>query len=158
LSHWTAQTLPGLRAQLKASAVSLIVLVMLAGALMHWIVATMLKRLITIRDAMNAISSGTDDLSQRLPEQGNDEVAQIAHAFNAFSDKLAVVMVKLRDSSHSVQQAAQDCDRQPGSVRAYRTGRLQPARDRQCRRADYRLRRPVNRFRRSGQRTGAQRL
>jgi methyl-accepting chemotaxis protein len=48
----------------------------------------MLKRLITIRDAMNAISSGTDDLSQRLPEQGNDEVAQIAHAFNAFSDKL----------------------------------------------------------------------
>jgi ABC-type transporter Mla subunit MlaD len=35
-------------------------------------------------------------------------VAQIAHAFNAFSDKLAVVMVKLRDSSHSVQQAAQE--------------------------------------------------
>jgi methyl-accepting chemotaxis protein len=43
-----------------------------------------------------------------LPEQGNDEVAQIAHAFNAFSDKLSVVMVKLRDSSHSVQQAAQE--------------------------------------------------
>ena len=104
----SADATAGLRAQLKASAVSLIVLVVLAGALMHWIVATMLKRLITIRDAMNAISSGTDDLSQRLPEQGNDEVAQIAHAFNAFSDKLAVVMVKLRDSSHSVQQAAQE--------------------------------------------------
>ena len=104
----SADATAGLRAQLKASAVSLIVLVVLAGALMHWIVATMLKRLLTIRDAMNAISSGTDDLSQRLPEQGNDEVAQIAHAFNAFSDKLAVVMVKLRDSSHSVQQAAQE--------------------------------------------------
>ncbi|VTP14196.1 Methyl-accepting chemotaxis protein I [Phytobacter ursingii] len=104
----SADSTAGLRAQLKASAVSLIVLVVLAGALMHWIVATMLRRLITIRDAMNAISSGTDDLSQRLPEQGNDEVAQIAHAFNAFSDKLSVVMVKLRDSSHSVQQAAQE--------------------------------------------------
>ncbi|HAT2607408.1 TPA: HAMP domain-containing protein [Kluyvera intermedia] len=104
----SADSTAGLRAQLKASAVSLIVLVILAGALMHWIVATMLRRLITIRDAMNAISSGTDDLSQRLPEQGNDEVAQIAHAFNAFSDKLSVVMVKLRDSSHSVQQAAQE--------------------------------------------------
>ena len=98
----------GLRAQLKASAISLVVLVLIAGALMHWIVATMLQRLVTIRDAMNAISSGTDDLSQRLPEQGNDEVAQIAHAFNAFSDKLSVVMVKLRDSSTSVQQAAQE--------------------------------------------------
>lgn len=104
----SADSTAGLRAQLKASAISLIVLVVLAGAIMHWIVATMLKRLIVIRDAMNAISSGTDDLSQRLPEQGNDEVAQIAHAFNAFSDKLSVVMVKLRDSSNSVQQAAQE--------------------------------------------------
>lgn len=104
----SADSTTGLRAQLKASAISLIVLVLLAGALMHWIVATMLQRLVTIRDAMNAISSGTDDLSQRLPEQGNDEVAQIAHAFNAFSDKLSVVMVKLRDSSTSVKQAAQE--------------------------------------------------
>ncbi|WP_437890334.1 methyl-accepting chemotaxis protein [Phytobacter sp. V91] len=104
----SADSTSGLRAQLKASAISLIVLVLIAGALMHWIVATMLQRLLTIRDAMNAISSGTDDLSQRLPEQGNDEVAQIAHAFNAFSDKLAVVMVKLRDSSTSVKQAAQE--------------------------------------------------
>ncbi len=93
----------GLRAQLKASAVSLIVLVIIAGALMQWMVAALLKRLVVIRDAMNAISSGTNDLSQRLPESGNDEVAQIAHAF-----KLAVVMAKLRDSTHSVQLAAQE--------------------------------------------------
>lgn len=102
-----ADSTAGLRAQLKASALSLIVLVLIAGALMHWIVATLLKRLLTVRDAMNAISSGTNDLSQRLPVDGHDEVSQIAHAFNAFSDKLSVVMVKLRDSSNSVQVAAQ---------------------------------------------------
>ena len=98
----------GLSAQLKASALSLIVLVLIGGAVMHWLVATLLKRLVTIRDAMHAISNGTDDLSQRLPENGNDEIAEIAHAFNAFSDKLAVVMVKLRDSSTSVKFAAQE--------------------------------------------------
>ena len=98
----------GMRAQLKASALSLIVLVLIGGAVMHWLVATLLKRLMTIRDAMHAISDGTDDLSQRLPEDGNDEVAEIAHAFNAFSDKLSVVMVKLRDSSTSVKYAAQE--------------------------------------------------
>ncbi|PDO90492.1 methyl-accepting chemotaxis protein [Kosakonia pseudosacchari] len=103
----SADSTAGLRAQLKASALSLIVLVLIAGALMHWIVATLLKRLLTVRDAMNAISSGTNDLSQRLPVDGHDEVSQIAHAFNAFSDKLSVVMVKLRDSSNSVQVAAQ---------------------------------------------------
>jgi len=103
----SADSTAGLRAQLKASALSLIVLVLIAGAVMHWIVSTLLKRLLTVRDAMNAISSGTNDLSQRLPVDGHDEVSQIAHAFNAFSDKLSVVMVKLRDSSNSVQVAAQ---------------------------------------------------
>ncbi|WP_318373850.1 methyl-accepting chemotaxis protein [Enterobacter sp.] len=98
----------GLSAQLKASALSLVVLVLTGGAVMHWLVATLLKRLVTIRDAMHAISNGTDDLSQRLPENGNDEIAEIAHAFNAFSDKLAVVMVKLRDSSTSVKFAARE--------------------------------------------------
>ncbi|QJT80998.1 methyl-accepting chemotaxis protein [Kosakonia sp. MUSA4] len=114
-THWlltvaldSADSTSGLQAQLKASALSLVVLVLVAGGVMHWLVSAMLKRLLTIRDAMNAISSGTDDLSQRLPVDGHDEVTQIAHAFNAFSDKLSVVMVKLRDSSQSVQQAAQE--------------------------------------------------
>ena len=98
----------GMRALLKASALSLIVLVLIGVAVMLLLVTTMLKRLVVIRDAMHAIGNGTDDLSQRLPESGNDEVAQIAHAFNVFSDKLAVVMVKLRDSSTSVQHAAQE--------------------------------------------------
>ena len=39
-------------------AIALIVLVLVAGGVMHWIVSAMLKRLLTIRDAMNAISSG----------------------------------------------------------------------------------------------------
>lgn len=98
----------GMVSLLKASALSLIVLVLLGGAVVHTIVAALLKRLLTIRDAMLAISNGTNDLSQRLPETGRDEIAQIAHAFNAFSDKLAVVMVQIRDASTSVQTAARE--------------------------------------------------
>ncbi|WP_312949421.1 methyl-accepting chemotaxis protein [Superficieibacter sp.] len=98
----------GMSALLKASALSLVILVLLGGAVVHFVVATLLKRLITIRDAMLAIGNGTNDLSQRLPESGNDEIAQIAHAFNAFSDKLALVMVQLRDASASVQTAARE--------------------------------------------------
>ncbi|WP_312689467.1 methyl-accepting chemotaxis protein [Kosakonia sp.] len=104
----SADSTAGLRAQLKASALTLVILLLITGAFMHWIVSALLKRLLTVRDAMNAISSGTNDLSQRLPVNGNDEVSQIAQAFNAFSDKLSVVMAKLRDSSNSVQQAAQE--------------------------------------------------
>ena len=98
----------GMHALLKASAIALVALVLISGAVVHLLVATVLNRLSTIRDAMRAISSGTNDLSQRLPEVGNDEVAQIAHAFNAFSDKLSVVMSQLRDASASVKIAANE--------------------------------------------------
>jgi methyl-accepting chemotaxis protein len=98
----------GMNALLKASAMAFIVLVLIGGGVVHLLVAAMLKRLLTIRDAMLAIGNGTNDLSQRLPETGNDEVAQIAHAFNLFSNKLAQVMLQLRDATSSVQTAAQE--------------------------------------------------
>ena len=98
----------GMQSLLKASALSLAILALLSGALMHLLIARLLKRLSGIRDAMNSIANGTNDLSQRLPDKGGDEVAQIAQAFNAFSDKLSVVMVQLRDASASVKNAAHE--------------------------------------------------
>ena len=98
----------GMRSLLKASALSLVILALLSGAIVHILIARLLKRLSDIRDAMHNIANGTNDLSQRLPDSGNDEVAQIAQAFNAFSDKLSVVMVQLRDASVSVKNAAQE--------------------------------------------------
>ena len=56
-----------------------------------------------VRDAMDAIGSGTGDLTQRLPSAGSDEVAQIARAFNSFVDKLNQVMWQIRDASESVR-------------------------------------------------------
>ena len=82
----------GMRSLLKASALSLAILALLSGALMHLLIARLLKRLSGIRDA----------------DKGGDEVAQIAQAFNAFSDKLSVVMVQLRDASASVKNAAHE--------------------------------------------------
>ncbi|ADO48307.1 methyl-accepting chemotaxis protein [[Enterobacter] lignolyticus] len=114
-THWLlavaldkADATAGMNTLLKASALCFIVLVLLGGIVVHLLVAAMLKRLITIRNAMLAIGNGTNDLSQRLPETGQDEVAQIAQAFNLFSDKLAQVMLQLRDATTSVQTAAQE--------------------------------------------------
>ena len=98
----------GMRSLLKASAISLVILALLSAAIVHFLIARLLKRLSDIRDAMHNIANGTNDLSQRLPDSGEDEVAQIAQAFNAFSDKLSVVMVQLRDASESVKNAAQE--------------------------------------------------
>ncbi|HBI6861200.1 TPA: HAMP domain-containing protein [Enterobacter cloacae] len=103
-----ADATSGMRSLLKASALSLAILALLSGAIVHVLIARLLKRLSDIRDAMNNIANGTNDLSQRLPDKGDDEVAQIAQAFNAFSDKLSVVMVQLREASASVKNAARE--------------------------------------------------
>jgi len=47
--------------------------------------------------AMNDIATGEGDLTRRLNGEGNDEVAGLARGFNAFTDKLAVVIDDLRD-------------------------------------------------------------
>lgn len=104
----TGDATSGMRSLLKASAISLVILALLSGAIVHFLIARLLKRLSDIRDAMHNIANGTNDLSQRLPDSGDDEVAQIAQAFNAFSDKLSVVMVQLRDASASVKNAARE--------------------------------------------------
>ena len=98
----------GMRSLLKASALALLVLVLISGAVVHLLIGKVMSRLGTIRDGMRSISNGTNDLSQRLPETGHDEVTEIAHAFNAFSDKLGVVMMQIRDSSASVKVAANE--------------------------------------------------
>ncbi|MBM0887483.1 HAMP domain-containing protein, partial [Escherichia coli] len=93
----------GMRSLLKASALSLAILALLSGALMHVLIARLLKRLSDIRDAMNNIANGTNEMSQRLPDKGGEEVAQIAQAFKARSDKMTVVRAQLRDASAAVK-------------------------------------------------------
>lgn len=98
----------GMRSVLIASVISLFLIAGVA-AIVVWGVATMsLRGLSTVRDAMDAIGSGDGDLTQRLPADGNDEVAQIARAFNTFADKLCTIMRQIRDASESVRAASDE--------------------------------------------------
>ncbi len=64
--------------------------------------------LLGVRNAMDNIASGEGDLTQRLPEEGNDEVTQIASAFNRFVNKMEHVLIDVRTSSESVHHAANE--------------------------------------------------
>lgn len=85
------------------------VIISLLGSLVVGVIITKtLKRLLQVRDAMDDISNGNNDLSQRLPDEGHDEVAQIARSFNVFIDKLSMVMIQIRDISASVKVAVDE--------------------------------------------------
>ncbi|WP_034302126.1 methyl-accepting chemotaxis protein [Herbaspirillum sp. RV1423] len=100
----------GIRSVLSASAVAVVILVVAATLLCAMLTARSFRRLSRVRDAMEQISSGSGDLSQRLPVVGRDEVAQIAASFNAFVEKIAEVLKEVRDGSSSVALATGDIE------------------------------------------------
>ena len=103
-----AEATAGMRSLLTASVIALIVIAGIAAIIMAALTAVSFQRLSKVRDAMDAIGSGEGDLTQRLPAVGNDEVAQIAHSFNTFIDKLSRVMRQIRDASESVRVASNE--------------------------------------------------
>ncbi|QFU00143.1 Methyl-accepting chemotaxis protein II [Halomonas sp. THAF5a] len=96
----------GLRGVMSASAITLVVVGLMAALLLGTLLKVVFRRLLAARDAMESVASGSGDLTRRLPEEGRDEVAQIANAFNRFVSRMETVMLTIRDSSESVHVAA----------------------------------------------------
>ena len=51
----------------------------------------MLAPLVTVRNALQDIASGEGDLTRRLQVHGRDELSDIGHAFNSFTEKIAAM-------------------------------------------------------------------
>lgn len=130
-----AQATAGMHSLLLTSVITLVVIALLGSLIVSVMVNSSLRRLLQVRDAMDDISNGTNDLTQRLPDEGHDEVAQIARSFNRFVDKLSMIMLQIRDVSASLTRLP----------RAITTCPLVP---KPLRRACSKRRRRWNRFRR----------
>ncbi|MEK6367971.1 MAG: methyl-accepting chemotaxis protein [Burkholderia gladioli] len=103
-----AEAMAGIRSLLVTFAIVFVAIVLLASAVVVALTGTAFRRLSQVREAMAAIGSGSGDLTQRLPAEGRDEVADIARSFNAFVGKLHDVMREVRDASESVRAAADE--------------------------------------------------
>ncbi|MGH8806317.1 MAG: methyl-accepting chemotaxis protein [Noviherbaspirillum sp.] len=100
-----AEATSGMQSVLKTSAIAIVCVALIAAALVGMLTATAFRRLSQVRDAMDEISSGSGDLSKRLPVIGRDEVAQIAGSYNIFVDKVNAVLLQIRSSSESMKTA-----------------------------------------------------
>ncbi|MFM0089296.1 methyl-accepting chemotaxis protein [Paraburkholderia sediminicola] len=85
---------------------ALLCLAPIAAAVAALLMKVLMLRLGQVCAAMEDIGSGDGDLSRRLPDDGSDEVARIANAFNVFSDKLEAVLNRVRSSSLAVGNGA----------------------------------------------------
>ncbi|MFC7368913.1 MULTISPECIES: methyl-accepting chemotaxis protein [Vreelandella] len=98
----------GLRAIATTSIITLLIVAAITAVIFGVLLSLMLRRLLGVRNAMDNIASGEGDLTQRLPEEGNDEVTQIASAFNRFVGKMEAVLIDVRTSSEAVHHAANE--------------------------------------------------
>lgn len=92
-----------LQAMLTSSLIIAIVLTVAAGFLLTFGVTKTLHRMMLVRDALEDIASGEGDLTRRVNASGDDELAQIASAFNRFVDKIESVLQNIRTTSDSVK-------------------------------------------------------
>ncbi len=58
--------------------------------------------------ALDDIASGEGDLTHRLQENGRDEIARLACAFNRFVEKIEQIIVKVRQTSTQLATAAEE--------------------------------------------------
>ena len=98
----------GLRAIASTSVITLLIVAAITAVVFSMLLSLLLRRLLGVRSAMDNIASGEGDLTQRLPEEGNDEVTQIASAFNRFVGKMEAVLIDVRTSSEAVHHAANE--------------------------------------------------
>ncbi|SBR45173.1 methyl-accepting chemotaxis protein [Halomonas sp. HL-93] len=96
----------GLRGIASTSLITLLIVAGITAVVLSLLLKWLLRRLLSARDAMNDIASGEGDLTQRLPEEGNDEITQIAAAFNRFVATMDTVLQDVRTSSEAVHNAA----------------------------------------------------
>lgn len=93
------QAAAALGTMLRVTVIITVLCLVAAGALMAVFVARQLRRMLLVRDALEDIASGEGDLTGRMDASGHDELPQIASAFNRFADKIAVVLLRIRDAS-----------------------------------------------------------
>ncbi len=101
-----AEATQSVRQQLLVAALIAVLSAAVAAVVLTVVLQRMLRRLAVARDALQDIASGEGDLTRRLAAAGRDEMAQIGQAFNQFVDKIASVMLRIRQSSESVRMAS----------------------------------------------------
>ncbi|MEJ6005768.1 methyl-accepting chemotaxis protein [Paucibacter sp. AS339] len=103
-----SEALASLGSLLRAAALVLLLVMVVAGALMTTVITAMLRSLDRVRAALDEISAGGGDLTQRLPEDGRDEISRIAASFNLFTEKIQKILLDVRSASNSITTASSE--------------------------------------------------
>ncbi|MCG7984397.1 MAG: methyl-accepting chemotaxis protein [Candidatus Thiodiazotropha lotti] len=79
--------------------------ILILTALCVFFVIRIIHPINDLKATMQDIAEGEGDLTQRLPEKGNDEINQVASAFNLFVSKIQNTLIQTCDSMNELNSA-----------------------------------------------------
>ena len=102
------EALASLGALLRTAVITALVMMAIAALAMTGTISAMLRGVDRVRAALDDISAGDGDLTQRLPAGGRDEVGRIASSFNLFAEKIQRILLDVRSASNSITTASSE--------------------------------------------------
>ncbi|MEZ9820187.1 methyl-accepting chemotaxis protein [Shewanella sp. 10N.286.45.A1] len=81
-------------------------------ALSSLVASSVSRPIAKVADMLHNIGEGEGDLRQRLPVDGNDELAQLAQGFNSFISKIQASVIEVADTSRLLGASAIDVSHQ----------------------------------------------
>ncbi|MCL1095370.1 methyl-accepting chemotaxis protein [Shewanella kaireitica] len=81
-------------------------------ALSSLVASSVSRPIAKVADMLHNIGEGEGDLRQRLPVDGNDELAQLAQGFNSFISKIQASVIEVADTSKLLGASAIDVSHQ----------------------------------------------
>lgn len=105
-------SLAALKAQTLFAIGLSVVGLLLTGVVVSLLVSRGILPLQHIAASLEDVAAGGGDLTARLQVETQDEVGDVARAFNQFMDKLQPLIAEIRTSAQSVQSASHDLDDQ----------------------------------------------
>ncbi|MGB6007836.1 methyl-accepting chemotaxis protein [Castellaniella sp.] len=100
--------LAGVRQMRLQAVVTGVLMILVAAAVLAALMRALLRRLGSLKDALQDIASGEGDLTRRLDQSGHDELAQVGASFNQFVDKIAGTLRSIRQTTDSVHIASDE--------------------------------------------------
>lgn len=95
-----------LRTQILYAVIILVVSLIVVAVIARLFGGSLVKPLMQIVKLLHEIAAGGGDLTQRLPEKGNDVVAEISKNFNAFCDSLSQLLGDVRKEAGQLDKVS----------------------------------------------------
>jgi methyl-accepting chemotaxis protein len=108
IAYDKAAAMAGLGTLVSSIAIAALAISVAAGLILTTLLRRWFEPLRKVRRAMVAVASGGGDLTARIPVARNDEVGQIARAFNDFTESLRGIIGEVQQASAEVRTAAHE--------------------------------------------------